>query len=38
MKVEKEIKDMKVVLLALWQNLPHPDAQKVVNRFAKELK
>ena len=32
-----EINKIKVVLCALWDNQPHPDAQRIINQFKEEI-
>jgi len=34
---ETEINKMKVVLLALWDNQSHPEAQEIVVQFRKDV-
>ena len=35
--MEIELNKIKVVLLALWDNQPHPEAQEIINAFRKDI-
>lgn len=37
MEVQTEINKIKVVLCALWDNQPYPDAQKIVEQFKRDI-
>lgn len=37
MSVEIEINKIKVVLCALWDNQPYPEAQAIIAEFKKEI-
>lgn len=32
-----DINKIKVVLIALWRNEPHPEAQKIIDEFGKDI-
>ena len=35
--METELNKIKVVLCALWDNQPHPEAQEIIKKFKEEI-
>ena len=34
---DTELNEIKVVLLALWNDTPHPEAQDIISKFKEEI-